>query len=99
MKPNGKPVILNAHHIVGRQCHPLRFDLLNGICLCQHCHKFSPDGPHRGMLVFHDWLKRERPDVCDYLLSHRHGDAGMVESETQMQIIVGELEEALDAMP
>jgi hypothetical protein len=92
-------VILNAHHIVGRQCHPLRFDLLNGICLCQHCHKYSLEGPHLGMLVFHDWLKRERPDVCDYLLSHRHGDAGMVESETQMQIIVGELEEALDAMP
>ena len=37
----------NAHHILKKQSYRLRYDLLNGVCLCQGCHRFgvhSEDG-------------------------------------------------------
>lgn len=73
-KENGKPVILNAHHIVTRDNPVLRFDIRNGCCLCQYCHKYSRTGAHRGTIVFSEWLRGGRYDDYAYLLK-RAGEA------------------------
>ena len=73
-KENGKPVILNAHHIVTRDNPVLRFDIRNGCCLCQYCHKYSRTGAHRGTIVFSEWLRGGRYDDYAYLLK-RSGEA------------------------
>jgi hypothetical protein len=73
-KENGKPVILNAHHIVTRDNPVLRFDIRNGCCLCQYCHKYSRTGAHRGTIVFSEWLRVGRYDDYAYLLK-RSGEA------------------------
>lgn len=68
-KENGKPAILNAHHLIPKESFPnLRYDLRNGCCLCQYHHKFSKDSAHRGGLVFADWFKNKRPQDYAYLL-------------------------------
>lgn len=74
IKENGKPVILNAHHIVTRDNPVLRFDIRNGCCLCQYCHKYSRTGAHRGTIVFSEWLRGVRYDDYAYLLK-RAGEA------------------------
>lgn len=68
LKPNGKPVILNAHHIIGRENHALAFDIKNGCSLCQNCHKYSKTGAHKGGIVFSDWFMQKYPEKYQYLL-------------------------------
>ncbi len=98
LNAHGKPTVINAHHIISRRCKALRLDLANGIALCAGCHKFSPLGPHRGMLVFCEWLRKERPGLTEYLLSHT--EDATIESETQMQLEIERLKEELNrAMP
>ena len=99
IKPNGKKVILNAHHIIGRECRLLRFDVNNGLTLCQACHRFHPAGPHKGGVVFADWLRRTRPEVNEYLLKRQAEPCEAIESETGLQIIVEDLEDKINAMP
>ena len=96
LNANGKPTIINAHHIISRRCKALRLDVRNGITLCAGCHKFSPLGPHRGMLIFSEWLRKERPGLTEYLLSHT--EDATIESETQMQLEIDRLKEELNAM-
>ena len=37
-REDGKPLTLNAHHIMGRRHRATRWDLENGLCLCWYCH-------------------------------------------------------------
>lgn len=67
--PNGKPTILQAHHIIGRENKRLAWDLKNGICLCDYCHKWSRVGPHRGSIIFNEWYRMKYPENYKYLLS------------------------------
>lgn len=70
IKDNGKPVVLNAHHIIGRdnkEFPDMRFDVENGITLCAGCHRFSKRGPHHGTFIFHEWLRRNFPSRYEYL--------------------------------
>lgn len=66
----GKPTILQAHHIIGRENKRLAWDLNNSICLCSYCHKWSRIGPHRGSIIFSDWFRVNYPEKYDYLLKN-----------------------------
>lgn len=70
IKVNGKPAVLNAHHVIGRENHALSWDLKNGISLCQNCHKYSKIGAHKGGIIFSEWFRITYPDVYDYLLKN-----------------------------
>lgn len=65
----GKPIILDAHHIVERINHRLAWDTLNGVSLCKYCHKFSKIGPHKGGIIFSEWFRVKYPEKYQYLLS------------------------------
>lgn len=70
LKSNGKPVILNAHHIIPKQVKNLTFDIENGICLCTTHHKYDIKiSAHTNSLAFYDWLKKKYPNKITYLLN------------------------------
>ena len=51
---------LDSHHIIPKDFKnsALKFELLNGICLCKSHHKFSrANSPHKNSLVFSDWFR------------------------------------------
>lgn len=60
---------LNSHHIIGRRYKPLRFDIMNGICLHARCHKFLPGAAaHENPILFIEWLRAYRPKQFYYLV-------------------------------
>lgn len=75
----------------------MRVDLQNGITLCQGCHRFSALGPHRGPLIFGEWLKRSRPGLTEYLVAHSKDSPP--DTEEEMQQVIDSLKEKLNAMP
>jgi hypothetical protein len=52
-------------HIVGRKNLTLRWDILNGLCLCFQCHRFFW---HEEPLEAHNWFKEKFPERYEYLL-------------------------------
>ena len=60
----GKRDGLNSHHLAPRQHVTTRYDLRNAICLCCHCHQFSPDvSPHLNAAGFLLWLENHQPEL------------------------------------
>ena len=58
---------LNAHHIMPRQMFSgLRFDEMNGACLCPKCHKMGKFSAHKGGIWFAEWLRLNKPVQYDY---------------------------------
>ena len=53
---------LNAHHIVGRRIHCLRWDLDNGLLLCAGCHTFRAKSAHQNPRWFQEWFSENYPD-------------------------------------
>lgn len=74
IKENGKPTVLNGHHLRIRDDHSLRFDPHNNSTLCQWCHKFSREGAHRGTILFNEWLRNNRAFDYEYLLKNANGE-------------------------
>ena len=67
---NGKPVILDAHHLFDKWLFPaLRYDVLGGIALCKSAHKFGL-GAHKSPLWFALWMQEHRPKQFAYAMSH-----------------------------
>ena len=62
----------NAHHIIGRINHILRWDLRNGCYLCIYCHIFSKFSAHNDPIGFIEWFKLKRPDDYEYLLEKKN---------------------------
>ena len=57
----GKTENLNSHHIFSRSNHNLRWDVVNGCCLCAGCHTFSTKfSAHKTPLEFAIWIKEYR---------------------------------------
>jgi len=83
---NGKPAMLNAHHIVGRSNPALAWDLKNGISLCSYCHKFSKTGPHQGGIIFAEWFRVHHPEEYTYLLEH-HSNIVDITLEHMLEVI------------
>jgi len=69
---NGKPAILDAHHVEHRTCQSLRYNATNGILLTKSAHKFGRNSAHRGMIYFAEWLRTNRPLQYAYVLEHRN---------------------------
>lgn len=57
----------NAHHIIGRINHIVRWDIRNGCYLCYGCHFKAHNDP----IEFIDWLKANREDDYYYLTEKR----------------------------
>jgi hypothetical protein len=68
---NGKPAILDCHHIENRTNASLRFAIENSIILSKTAHKFGRNSAHRGMIWFSEWLRINRPKQHAYVLAHR----------------------------
>ena len=61
VKPNGKIVILNSHHVYTRADLRLRWVIDNGVSLCQFHHTFSTDfSPHLASPDFDEWILAKR---------------------------------------
>ena len=89
IKDNGKPTILNGHHLRIRDDHSLRFDPHNNSTLCQWCHKFSREGAHRGTILFNEWLRQKREFDYKYLLEKSNGEP--IESLEDVLLAVAQL--------
>ena len=66
---------LNAHHVIPKAAckgdlNKLRCDPNNGICLCVRCHHFGEKSPHANALFFHQWLKENKYEQYEYLMSY-----------------------------
>jgi len=60
----GNTNYLQCAHIVGRNNHTLRFDLMNVLCLCAGCHRWGHDNP----IFFSEWVKEKYPARFEYLM-------------------------------
>lgn len=48
---------LHSHHILTRKAFPsLRYDLRNGVCLCENCHTVSNESAHKNISAFKIWI-------------------------------------------
>ena len=63
----GKTKYVQAHHIVPRTNHALRYDIENGVALCRACHLYWA---HKDTIDFYNWAKTIRD--FKYLESARH---------------------------
>ena len=60
----GKTTYLNSHHIYSRSKMSVRWDEINGICLCSGHHTLiSTFSAHKTPLDFIDWLKEYKGDA------------------------------------
>jgi predicted restriction endonuclease len=66
----GESKMLNSHHIIPKEVKGLKFDIMNGICLCAKHHQFSRQlSAHSNSFVFIVWLQENRRGQFDYLKS------------------------------
>ena len=67
--PNCRKTVLNSHHIYSRSKKSVRWDVMNGVCLCVGHHTFSSTfSAHKTPLEFIRWLdKYKGPEFMDLL--------------------------------
>ncbi len=56
-------------HIFGRRAAVTRYDLLNCICMCHHCHRTFTENP----IDFRNWVESRWPGRIDILQEKRQG--------------------------
>ena len=57
----GKTSYLNSHHIFSRSKKSVRWDTMNGVCLCVGHHTFSSKfSAHKTPTEFHIWLVEKK---------------------------------------
>ena len=63
---------LNAHHVENFMVHQeLRFDLHNGVCLCQSHHKFIAESAHKSFIFMYNLMTQKHPEDLKYLLNFK----------------------------
>jgi hypothetical protein len=62
---------LNAHHIESKRNKALRFAPEDGLSTCPGHHKFYNDSCHKSFLVIYEYMRYERPNDINYLLTHQ----------------------------
>lgn len=66
----GNPERLNAHHIIPREQHETKFDVMNGLSLCPKHHFFCRQiSAHNNPLGLFMWLEKNRPEQLSYVKS------------------------------
>ncbi len=63
-------VKLNAHHIQGRKNYNVRWNLDNGVCLCNDCHQKGNRSAHKNPLYFMWLIMQRRGDNWRVRLIH-----------------------------
>jgi len=63
-----KPNKIHVHHIIPRQVKELKYDVMNGICLCFNHHKVGKESAHNNALFFCHWLRENKPNQYKYLM-------------------------------
>ncbi len=58
----GSTSYVNAHHVVGRRNHQVRWILDNGIALCSGCHTFKTRSAHQDPQWFINWWESTYPE-------------------------------------
>ncbi len=88
----GKTSFLNSHHIFSRSKKSVRWDVINGICLCVAHHTFSSNfSAHKTPTEFHIWLVDKKGD--DYVQRLRmKANATAKWSNFEKEIILSELQ-------
>jgi len=87
---------LNAHHIIGRRNHALRWDIKNGVCLCSGCHTFRTQSAHQDPEWFHDWLVEHRPQDIEYLRQKRKEVIKQTYEEVNQNLQMPQMQKGLD---
>jgi hypothetical protein len=63
---------LNSHHIENfLTSKELRYDIHNGVCLCQNHHKFSEASFHRSFIFGYNLMLQKHPEDLQYLLNFK----------------------------
>ena len=59
---------LNSHHIEPRTSNAiLRWDPIDGICLCIPHHKYGKDAAHKSTIFFYEFIKERCPRVIEHI--------------------------------
>ena len=71
--PNCGKTTLNSHHIFGRRSKSVRWDVMNGICLCAWHHVLNPKfSAHATPITFNKWLEDTKGSDFVDLLTIKH---------------------------
>lgn len=71
---------VQAHHLLPKELYQeLRYEVMNGICLCSSHHKFNKYSFHRNPTWSVEWLRRNRPDQFKWCMENM-GDANTTNS-------------------
>jgi len=63
---------LNSHHVENFVVNPeLRYDLHNGVCLCQSHHKFLSVSAHKSFIFMYELMTKKHPEDLQYLLNFK----------------------------
>lgn len=66
---------LDAHHLLPKERYKtIRTEIMNGVCLCSRCHKWSKFSVHRNGIWFSEWLRKNRPKQFAWVLAHINDD-------------------------
>ena len=79
---------LNSHHIETFQLHSeLRYEIRNGLCLCQSHHKFSSDSAHKSFLFVYRLMLQKHPEDLQYLLNFKPTGEEITAEKLEQKII------------
>jgi|SRR3972149_5770583 len=69
---------MNWAHVISRSNKALRWDLMNGMCLCSYCHAWKwHDSPLEGVA----WFREKYPERYDYLMRNKNRFADRTEED------------------
>jgi hypothetical protein len=80
---------VDAHHLQSRKIksNPLKFDIMNGICLCPLHHKFScNESFHNAPVVTMNWLLKNIPERFNYVLDHYNDEVDLDNPKVVLEI-------------
>ena len=58
-----------AHHLIPRQLKGARWDVKNGITLCDYHHRRGIYSPHQNAIWFYGWMRENKPEQLKYCIN------------------------------
>ena len=60
-----------AHHLLSKEYYKdLQFEIMNGVCVCASCHKYSGLSFHKNGFFGVSWMAKNRPDQYKWVMEH-----------------------------